>query len=380
MHRRNAGRGTVRNARLSKRASGYALREGWHGGCCLEVRPRNPDPYASVMMIAQQLRRIAGDPLEELSEAEAFDLFSAMLDGGVPEMELGALLTALAMKTVTPPELAGFYRAARGRVNRLSPPSTARLALRPLVIPSYSGTIEHPNLMPLLALLANHFGLPVLVHGPLEGHGRIASVSIFRELGILPCATLREAQAELAEGRIAYAPTALVAPALMQLIALRSRLGFENCAHAVANLIDPFDGLGLKLLPTADDTQSERFGAVLIRHGDSALLFRGAEGEAYADPQQRPAIEYFNDGTHETLFEAEPTPVVPSGLRSSRLPEHADAKSTARWIRDALSGKEPLPPPITNLLACCLFGAGYTDDFNQSKAIVAVRTHSLAVA
>ena len=36
--------------------------------------------------------------------------------------------------------------------------------------------------------------------------------------------------------------------------------------------------------------------------------------------------------------------------------------------------------PITNLLACCLFGAGYTDDFNQSKAIVAVRTHSLAVA
>ena len=339
-----------------------------------------PRPDKSDMMIAQHLRRIAGDPLEEMTEAEAFDLFSALLDGGVPEMELGALLTALAMKTITPAELSGFYRAARGRINRLSPPSTARLALRPLVIPSYSGTLEHPNLMPLLALLANHFGMPVVVHGPLEAHGRIASVSIFRELGILPCATLRDAQAELAEGRIAYLPTGLVAPALMQLIALRSRLGFENCAHAVASLIDPFDGLGLKLMPTDDDAQSECIGAVLLGHGDSALLFHGAEGEAYADPQQRPAIEYFSDGAHETLFEAEPLPVVPSGLRSSRLPEHADAKSTARWIRDALSGKEPLPPPITNLLACCLFGAGYTDDFNQSKAIVAVRTRCLAVA
>jgi len=117
-----------------------------------------------------------------------------------------------------------------------------------------------------------------------------------------------------------------------------------------------------------------------LEHGDCALLFHGSEGEAYADPRQRPAIEYFCDGAHETLFEAEPLPVMTNGPRTSRLPEHADAKSTARWIRDALSGKEPLPPPITNLLACCLYGAGYADDFNQSKAIVAVRTHSLAVA
>ena len=87
-------------------------------------------------MIAQTLRRILADPLEEMAEAEAFDLFSALLDGGVPGLELGALLAALAMKTISPEELSGFYRAARGRVNRLSPPSTARLALRPLVIPS----------------------------------------------------------------------------------------------------------------------------------------------------------------------------------------------------------------------------------------------------
>jgi len=76
----------------------------------------------------------------------------------------------------------------------------------------------------------------------------------------------------------------------------------------------------------------------------------------------------------------ESRPLGSPNLRSPRLPEHPDAKSTARWIRDALTGRAPLPLPITNLLACCLFAAGYTDDFNQSKAIVAVRTHSLAVA
>ena len=332
------------------------------------------------MKITQLLKRLTASAPEELSEGESCDLFAVLLDGGVPELELGALLAAFARKGITAEELSGFYRAARCRLLRLSPPSSARMALRPLVIPSYSGTIDHPNLMPLIALLANHFEIPVVVHGPLEGHGRIASVSIFRELGVLPCATIKDAQAELAEGRIAYVPTGLVAPALMQLIALRARLGFETCAHTVASLIDPFDGAGLKLLPTADEEQSALVGNVLVDHGDCARLFRGAEGEAFTDPLQRPAIEYFSDGAHQTLFEAEPVPVFSSAQRNAHLPAHADAKSTALWIRDALSGREPLPPPITNLLACCLFGTGYTDDFNQAKAIVAVRTHSLAVA
>ncbi|MEI6724176.1 MAG: DNA-binding protein YbiB, partial [Betaproteobacteria bacterium] len=145
------------------------------------------------MKIAQLLKRLTAIAPEDLSEGESCDLFAVLLDGGVPELELGALLAAFARKGITAEELSGFYRAARGRLKKLSTPSSARMALRPLVIPSYSGTLEHPNLMPLIALLANHFGIPVVVHGPLEGHGRIASVSIFRELGVLPCATIKDA-------------------------------------------------------------------------------------------------------------------------------------------------------------------------------------------
>jgi len=39
-----------------------------------------------------------------------------------------------------------------------------------------------------------------------------------------------------------------------------------------------------------------------------------------------------------------------------------------------------LPPPLSNLLACCLYAAGYSEDLNQAKAIVAVRMHTLAAA
>jgi hypothetical protein len=36
--------------------------------------------------------------------------------------------------------------------------------------------------------------------------------------------------------------------------------------------------------------------------------------------------------------------------------------------------------PIVNEIACCLYGAGLTEDLNQAKAIVAVEMHSLGVS
>ncbi|MNC88628.1 hypothetical protein D3C83_44610 [compost metagenome] len=40
----------------------------------------------------------------------------------------------------------------------------------------------------------------------------------------------------------------------------------------------------------------------------------------------------------------------------------------------------PLPLPLVNQIACCLFGAGHTDDMNQAKAVVAVEAGNLAAA
>jgi hypothetical protein len=39
-----------------------------------------------------------------------------------------------------------------------------------------------------------------------------------------------------------------------------------------------------------------------------------------------------------------------------------------------------MPLPLVNQIACCLYGAGYTVDMNQAKAIAAVQTGSLLAA
>jgi len=103
------------------------------------------------------------------------------------------------------------------------------------------------------------------------------------------------------------------------------------------------------------------------------LLLKSTEGEAFADPRRRPKIEWFDQGERHVLFEEEAGPVKPV----AGLPAGIDAHATAAWIRLALAGEAPIPHPLVNQLACCLYVCGYTEDMNQAKAIAAVETGSL---
>ncbi|HEX9195722.1 MAG TPA: DNA-binding protein YbiB, partial [Azonexus sp.] len=181
-----------------------------------------------------------------LERDDARQLYAAMLDGGVPDLELGAIILALRIKGVAPDEMLGFLEAVDERTNRLALPSGR---VRPVVLPTYSGAREEPNLTPLLALLLQRFGVPVLVHGLLEGLGRVTTGLIFRELGIMPMASAAQAQARLEEQGLAFLPLNGLCPGAYSLLNLRSRLGVRNTAHSLVKLINPFDGDAVLIAP-----------------------------------------------------------------------------------------------------------------------------------
>jgi anthranilate phosphoribosyltransferase len=58
-------------------------------------------------------------------------------------------------------------------------------------------------------------------------------------------------------------------------------------------------------------------------------------------------------------------------------PPAVDAAATAAWVKQAMAGEVPIPHPLVNQLACCLYASGYTDDMNQAKAIAAVEAGGL---
>lgn len=328
----------------------------------------------SELNFGQAMKQIARDAEGTgLAEEDAHGLLSAMLDGGVPDLELGALLAVLRMKPESAAQLLGFCRATRERTYTLRAPATR---LKPLVVPAYGGARTGHNLLPLLALLLRRLGIPVLIHGTLEGHGRVACVYILRELGVMPSATLAQTQRALDDDLLAYVPVAALCPGLASLLALRNRLGVRNAAHTVAKLIEPFGGQGVGLVSASVPEMLETLAAVLLGARSSALLLRSTEGEPFADPRRRPRIDWFDQGERSVLFEEEAGPVRPV----AGLPVSVDAHATAAWVRHALAGEVPIPHPLVNQLACCLYVCGYTGDMNQAKAIAAVETGSLGPA
>jgi anthranilate phosphoribosyltransferase len=278
----------------------------------------------------------------------------------------------LEQRTLTQPELNGALAAMSTRVFHATATGTQ---WRPVLMPAYGIARNQPNLAPLLALSLQRLGIPVLAHGTLSGDGGVASAYLFRELGIMPCASLAQAQQALSAGQTVFVPTGAISPGLADLLALRARLGGGGLARLLARLADPFVGAALQLIPAADARECAMLQSLSCDNGMTALLFESPDGDAVVDAQCRPAMTLVTEGAAQPLFEAEVTPRC-----AHPLPAAQDMKGTAQWIAGVLEGRIPMPAPIANQIACCLYGAGYAQDLNQAKAIAAVETGSLAAA
>lgn len=286
----------------------------------------------------------------DLDGGDAEALFGAMLDGAVPPLELGAVLLAYRIKGESVAELTGFMTALGERIAHFDAPADRPW---PVILPTYNGARRLPNLTPLLALLLQRYGVPVLLHGTtVEGSdfGRIGSAAIFRELGIAPADSAAEAQQRLDSEGIAYIPIEVLAPGLATLLTLRQRIGLRSSAHTLAKLIDPFDGRGFRVVAVTHPDYLARMREYFAATRANALLLRGTEGEPFANPRRQPQLESFADGVGTIVFEAETgtLEILPA------LPAAIDAATTAAWIAGALRGEQPIPLPILNQLACCL--------------------------
>jgi anthranilate phosphoribosyltransferase len=321
------------------------------------------------MSYATQIRQIEADA--GLSYAEARALMAALLDGGVPEMETAAFLVALNQRD---PGLDGWLGMHAALVERVPEWRPAAGAYRTVVLPTYHGMRDAPHLTPLLALLLRQFHIPVLIHGVLDGAGGTAAAYVLRELGVMPSTSVAQASTALARDGLAFAPVGLINPGLAALFALRARLGVDGLACRLATLVDPFGGNALRVVPVPQTRDLPAVTALLQAIGGHSVLLEGCEGEAFADPQRRPDMLLIRDGLAERIYEAQ------SFATDAGVLPGIDARATGAWIRRALAEHLPLPMPIRNQLALCLYAAGYTDDLSQARAITAINGFGRAAA
>lgn len=346
-----------------------------------------------------------------ISPASMRASFAAILDGGASEIELGALIAMCASiqshrnADVFSEILLGLSEAINERAMPIDCEDYDYLTV---VIPNY-GDDTFGNAIPLIAIKLQRIGIRVLVHGALETTSGLANCGIFRELGVLPVTTRGQAERRLAEDGLALVPTSLISPGLSAMMALKARLGVCTPAQVLADM----------LMPVSNTPQSSlhvlNIPAWLVALADTenvvmqtpALLSRTVEisGCKFGSLNSRPQLKYragadsqtgvstsdthlVEDGGWQTLFpeEMHPHPDHLSLNNTFKTP-HArgqanavptDTRGLAAWTRQRLDASMALPQPVVNQLACCLYGAGYAEDFNQAKAMAAVETGSLA--
>jgi anthranilate phosphoribosyltransferase len=272
-----------------------------------------------------------------LSRQSAADLFGLVLDGAVSELEIGAFCMAMRIKGETSDELLGFIDASESRIQPNALPSLL-VGQKMVVIPSYNGARKLPLLTPLLAALLARAGCQVLVHGLDEGLGqRVTSAAVFAQLALL---------GELDTQKITYASVSSFAPALQRLLDVRRVVGLRNSAHSVVKLINPYrhhsHAASLLVTSYTHPEYAVSMRQTLMASHSAALLLRGTEGEAVADPRRAPAMV----GLRHGLVCFEQTSQTGTLSAVPQLPQGTDAAVTARYIQAVLNGAQAAPPSI----------------------------------
>jgi anthranilate phosphoribosyltransferase len=285
-----------------------------------------------------------------MARNDASQLYSAMLDGRVSDLELGGILLAMRIKGESVDEIAGFLDAAEQSFDPISAPACG---YAPVVIPSYNGSRQMANLTPLLALLLARRGVPVLIHGITHDTVRVTTAEILQQLGYSLATTLQGAQQGFARSEPVFMPIEALAPRMARLLALRRILGVRNSTHTLVKIIQPFANPALRLTSYTHPEYLAMLSAYFstmapVARGD-AFLMRGTEGETVANARRAQQIEWFHDHKRTILVQKEdPVDALP------QLPAANDAATTAKWIERALRGAHAVPAPIAIQVEHCL--------------------------
>ena len=300
------------------------------------------------MGIGKYIREIGRgrDGARALQRAQAADLLGQILDGAVSDLEVGAFCIAMRIKGETAEEMAGFLDATAQRLQYL--PATTQATI---VIPSYNGARKLPVLTPLLGLLLARQGLAVMIHGTCTEVSRVPSSRILEALDIRPQTTL----SPILPGELAFVPTALLCPSLQRLLEVRHVLNLRNSAHSVVKLLNPCLGKSLLLSSYTHPEYATSMAATLALMGSNALLLRGTEGEAVADPRRMPKMQAFVKG-HAIDLQTQHEGTL---TQLPELPQGTDAANTASYIRRVLAGEQPVPASIAQQVAHVLRLAQY---------------------
>jgi anthranilate phosphoribosyltransferase len=323
------------------------------------------------------LRAILEDR-QTLDRASARHLLEAMLRGEANELQIAALLGALAARGETPAEIAGFVDAMRAVATpsaELTDDERGQLVDTCGTGGDASGSF---NISTAAALVAAAAGAKVAKHGNRAVTSRCGSADVLEALGI-PIELDREsAAAALRQHGFCFLLAPAHHPQMKALMPVRKALGVRTVLHILGPLLNPAGAqrqvMGVyqsRLVPLLAEAMT-LLGArhAMVVHGDGGL-----DEIALGGPTE---IAEVRDGVVREYV------LTPESMGFERAPLEsltgADAATNAAILTAIFAG-EPGPRREVVLLnaAAVLLTAGIAEDMHQGVTLAARAIDSGAV-
>lgn len=217
------------------------------------------------------LEKVAGGGT--LTEEEAASAFDAIMEGGVPEMQLAGFLVAMKARGETVDEIAGAVRAMRGRMRKVPSPAGA------IDVVGTGGDVKGTyNISTASAFVVAGAGVPVAKHGNRAVSSKSGAADVLENLGVSLKMTPEEAEAALGECGIAFLFAPTYHPAMRHAAPVRQGLRLRTIFNLLGPLSNPA-GTKRQLIGVFSDHWLIPLGEAMRRLGaEHVWVVHGTDG------------------------------------------------------------------------------------------------------
>lgn len=310
-------------------------------------------------MLARAMR---GDNLDDAATGAAM---TAIMQGDVSPVRVGALLVALRAKGETAEEIAGLVASMRRFALAVDAPEDAVDTCG--TGGDRAGTF---NVSTVAAIVAAGAGATVVKHGNRAASGRCGSADLLEDWGVVIDLPPEGVQACLDEVGIGFCFAPTFHPAMRHVMPARRELGVPTVFNYLGPLTNPA-GVRHQTIGVSDPAMAPKMADVLARLGARhALVFHGADGLDELTTTGPSTIWEVRDGT-VTRWQLDPADL---GLSPATTKDLLGGDVAAnRRIADAILDGAPGPPRDIAVLgaAAALYAADHAGTLSEGLAAAA---------
>jgi anthranilate phosphoribosyltransferase len=173
---------------------------------------------------------------ESLSREVAAQVMEEIMNGSATQAQIGAFLTALAIKGESPEEVAGMASVMRAKAIPVK-------VLGPLldIVGTGGDGLNTFNISTTAAFVVAGAGLKVAKHGNRAASGKCGSADVLEKLGVKISLTADQVEKCIAEIGIGFMFAAAFHPAMKQVAGPRREIGIRSVFNILGPLTNPAD-------------------------------------------------------------------------------------------------------------------------------------------